>query len=118
MPASTRSAANRAMKATAGPSSAGTSTFSVEEHPRDVPHVVALIEVRRVVDTLPLKLLPSEVDGPPQGLNLPARVVHVILAHHLIACFLQDIREYVAYGRAPSMTYVERPGGVGAHKLH
>src|SRR5207248_6102656 len=91
----------------------------LEPRASDVVDVLALIVLGIEVDPADPRSQPGgagqhRVRQPP---HLPARVVDVELAGHLVSRALQQIRHHVADHSAAAVADVHRPGGIGTDEL-
>src|SRR5690606_27169154 len=77
----------------------------------------ALDEAARVAALGQRPARPAGQDGLAEAADLPAGVVHVVLAGDLVAAALAQPAERVAVGGAPAVAGVDRPGRVGRDEL-
>ena len=55
-----------------------------------------------------------QIDRPGEHIDLRTTIVDVIFARDLIAHVIQELCQSITKTRAPCMTHMQRPGGVGA----
>ena len=84
---------------------------------RDRVQVVAAVAVARERELLAEALEVAQPHADREDLHLPAGVVDVVLAVHLVARGVEQVRERRAEGGVAAVADVQRPGGIGRNEL-
>ena len=94
-----------------------TGALLVEDLPRQVRQVRAVVAVLRHLRVAPEQLQVARLDGGAEPVHLPPGVVEVVLALHDPPGSFEQARERVTEGGVARVSYVERTRGVRAHEL-
>ena len=76
--------------------------------------IVTVVSVFREFDFFSQQFQIPGVDRTGQVVHLVAGVIDIILLLHVVPCRLQQIGQSTAYRRAPSVSHMQRTGGIGA----
>ena len=92
--------------------------FLRAQRARDLDHVVALVAVVGKAHLHAAEFQVAQPDAGAEDVHLPAGVVDVVLAVHLVAAGFEDVGQGGAVGRAAAVADVQRAVGVGGDELH
>ena len=83
-----------------------------------IPDVIALVAVARKLDFLAAEFEVTQPGRGTENVHLPAGVVDVVLALHVVTDEGEQVCQGGALGGAAAVTDVQRPGGIGGDEFH